>query len=123
MAADRYAGAGVLLKALSHPLRIALVTELSAAVLCVHDLVDAVGVSQSLVSQHLRILRAAAVVRGSRRGKEIYYSITDEHVAHIVADAVRHTDESHRFGVASSSRSGAEHGTKGTHPATTRRNR
>ena len=45
---------------------------------------------QPLVSQHLRVLRAAGVVTGARRGREIEYSLTDEHVAHIVADAVSH---------------------------------
>ena len=46
------------------------------------------GAPQPLVSQHLRVLRGAGVVRGSRRGREIAYALTDEHIAHIVADAV-----------------------------------
>ena len=61
--------------------------------LCVHELVDRLGASQPLVSQHLRVLRGADVVRGVRRGKEIAYEIADAHVAHIVADALRHTGE------------------------------
>jgi DNA-binding transcriptional ArsR family regulator len=60
---------------------------------CVHELVDALGVSQPLVSQHLRVLRAAGVVRGERLGREIRYTLADEHVAHIVADAVSHARE------------------------------
>jgi DNA-binding transcriptional ArsR family regulator len=59
----------------------------------VHELVDALGVAQPLVSQHLRVLRGAGVVRGARRGREIEYSLTDEHIAHIVADAVSHARE------------------------------
>ncbi len=51
------------------------------------------GISQPAVSQHLRVLRAANVVRGARRGREIAYSLTDEHIAHIVADAVSHARE------------------------------
>jgi DNA-binding transcriptional ArsR family regulator len=50
-------------------------------------------VPQPLVSQHLRVLRGAGIVRGSRRGREIAYALTHDHVAHIVADAVSHAKE------------------------------
>lgn len=92
---EGYEAAGALLRALSAPLRIGIVTELADGARCVHELIAALGVPQPLVSQHLRVLRAAGVVRGSRRGREIEYSLTDEHVAHIVADAVRHAGEDH----------------------------
>ncbi|BCJ36531.1 hypothetical protein Athai_40340 [Actinocatenispora thailandica] len=39
------------------------------------------------------MLKGAGVVRGQRRGREIAYSLADEHVAHIVADAVSHARE------------------------------
>ena len=68
-------------------MRIAIVTELGAGPRCVHELVEATGAPQPLVSQHLRVLRGAGVVRGERRGREIAYSLTDEHIGHIVADA------------------------------------
>ena len=90
---DSYATAGALLRSLAAPLRIAIVTELGSGARCVHQLVDALGAPQPLVSQHLRVLRAAGVVRGARRGREIEYSLTDEHIAHIVADAVTHARE------------------------------
>lgn len=59
----------------------------------VHDLVSSLGVSQSLVSQHLRVLRSAQLVVADRRGREVEYRLADEHVAHIVNDAIRHTEE------------------------------
>lgn len=91
---DPYVEAGDLLKALSAPLRLAIVTHLQAdGPLCVHELVDRLQVAQPLVSQHLRILRAASIVAGDRRGREVVYALTDEHVAHIVADAVAHASE------------------------------
>jgi ArsR family transcriptional regulator, zinc-responsive transcriptional repressor len=74
--------------------RIAIVIELGAGSKCVHELVEATGATQPLVSQHLRVLRGAGVVRGVRRGREIAYSLTDEHVGHIVADAITHAHES-----------------------------
>jgi ArsR family transcriptional regulator, zinc-responsive transcriptional repressor len=88
-----YAAAGELLRALAAPLRIAIVTELGSGARCVHELVDALAAPQPLVSQHLRVLRAVGVVTGSRRGREMEYALTDQHVAHIVADAVSHAAE------------------------------
>lgn len=90
---ETYEAAGELLRALAAPVRVAIVTELAGGQRCVHELVDALGVAQPLVSQHLRVLRGAGVVRGARRGREIAYSLVDEHVAHIVADAVSHAGE------------------------------
>jgi DNA-binding transcriptional ArsR family regulator len=88
-----YIAAGELLKALAAPLRIGIVTELAAGPRCVHELVDALGAPQPLISQHLRVLRGANVVHGARRGREIAYSLTDDHIARIVADAVSHATE------------------------------
>ncbi|GAA4961894.1 ArsR/SmtB family transcription factor [Actinoplanes utahensis] len=91
---EAYESAGALLRALSAPIRVAIVVELAVGEQCVHDLVERLGAPQPLVSQHLRVLRGAGVVRGVRRGREIAYSLVDEHVAHIVADAVSHARES-----------------------------
>jgi ArsR family transcriptional regulator, zinc-responsive transcriptional repressor len=87
--------AGDLLRALAAPVRIAIVLELLTGSRCVHDLVDAIGVAQPLVSQHLRILKAAGVVHGERQGREVLYSLVDDHLAHIVVDAVAHAEEAH----------------------------
>ncbi|HEX6967542.1 MAG TPA: metalloregulator ArsR/SmtB family transcription factor [Micromonosporaceae bacterium] len=88
-----YQEAGELLRALSAPIRVAIVTELADGERCVHELVERLGVAQPLVSQHLRVLRGAGVVKGTRRGREIAYSLVDDHIAHIVADAVNHVRE------------------------------
>ena len=85
--------AGDLLRALAAPVRIAIVLQLRETSLCVHDLVDALGVTQPLISQHLRVLKAAGVVRGDRRGREVVYRLVDDHLAHIVVDAVEHVEE------------------------------
>lgn len=90
---DGYEAAGELLRALAAPLRIRIVIELATGTRCVHELVESIGAPQPLVSQHLRVLRGAGIVRGSRRGREIAYSLTDNHIAHIVADAVSHVSE------------------------------
>src|SRR5262249_48936188 len=85
--------AGELLRALAAPVRIAIVLQLHASQRCVHELVDALGVPQPLVSQHLKILKAAGVVAGERSGREVLYRLADHHLAHIVVDAVAHAGE------------------------------
>jgi ArsR family transcriptional regulator, zinc-responsive transcriptional repressor len=87
------AAAGDLLRALAAPVRIAIVLQLLESDRCVHDLVDALGVAQPLISQHLRVLKSAGVVHGERRGREVVYSLVDDHLAHIVVDAVAHVEE------------------------------
>ncbi|KAF0845767.1 MULTISPECIES: ArsR/SmtB family transcription factor [Nocardia] len=85
--------AGELLRALAAPVRIAIVLQLRESPRCVHELVDALGVTQPLVSQHLRILKSAGVVHGERSGREVLYELVDDHLAHIVVDAVAHAEE------------------------------
>ena len=85
--------AGDLLRALAAPVRIAIVLELREHDRCVHELVETLGVAQPLISQHLRVLKAAGVVNGERHGREVVYRLVDEHLSHIVVDAVAHVEE------------------------------
>lgn len=89
----RLSTASELLRALGTPHRLAIVLELAEGPRCVHELVDTLGISQSLASQHLRVLRSIGLVAGRRRGKETLYSLADEHVAHIARDAFTHGSE------------------------------
>ncbi|MFT4126831.1 MAG: metalloregulator ArsR/SmtB family transcription factor [Gordonia sp. (in: high G+C Gram-positive bacteria)] len=82
-----------LLRALAAPTRIAIVLSLRDSAKCVHELVGLLGLSQPLVSQHLRVLKDAGVVRGTRNGREIMYELIDDHLAHIVTDALVHATE------------------------------
>jgi DNA-binding transcriptional ArsR family regulator len=93
-----YEAAGELLKVLSAPARLAIVSELAEQPRFVHELVERLGMSQPLVSQHLRVLRGARLVGVQRQGREAVYSLTDQHVAHIVADAVHHSTEDPQLG-------------------------
>jgi DNA-binding transcriptional ArsR family regulator len=61
----------------------------------VGDLAEGVDLSQSLVSHHLRLLRAARLVRGERHGKQIFYEIADHHVSQILNDMAVHIAEDH----------------------------
>jgi DNA-binding transcriptional ArsR family regulator len=83
--------ASELLTALAAPLRLSIVALLDQhGTRCVHQLVDALGVPQPLVSQHLRVLRAAGLVAGSRHHRQVDYRLVDGHVAHIVRAALAH---------------------------------
>jgi DNA-binding transcriptional ArsR family regulator len=90
---DQLADASELLRALGTPHRLAIVLHLADGPRCVHELVDSLGISQSLASQHLRVLRTTGLVTGTRRGKETVYALADEHVVHIARDALTHGSE------------------------------
>ena len=85
--------AAELFKVLSAPLRLGILEQLADGERCVHELVEALQAPQPLISQHLRVLRAARLVQGARRGREIAYALSDDHVAHIVTDALTHARE------------------------------
>jgi len=59
----------------------------------VGDIAEELEVSQSLVSHHLRLLRAARVLRSERQGKNIFYSASDAHIECVINDMVAHVSE------------------------------
>ncbi|MEZ0070376.1 DNA-binding transcriptional ArsR family regulator [Streptacidiphilus sp. MAP12-20] len=85
--------ASELLRSLAAPVRLGIVRELATGNRRVGELVDALGVSQPLVSQHLRLLRASGIVTAHRQAREVVYALCDEHIAHIVLDAIKHANE------------------------------
>ena len=91
--AEPVEAAAELFRALSSPYRMAIVLQLAVGERCVHELVEALGTTQPLISQHLRVLRGERVVSSHRRGREVVYRLADDHVAHIVRDAVTHASE------------------------------
>jgi DNA-binding transcriptional ArsR family regulator len=65
-----------LLKALADESRLAVVQALLDGPLHVHELAAALGIEQSLLSHHLRALRAAGIVEAERDGKAVLYALT-----------------------------------------------
>jgi len=90
---QRFDGVAELFSVLSASARCAILHRLASGPAAVHELVEVLGISQTLASQHLRILRAARLVEAERVGREAHYRLVDDHVAHIVGDALTHTEE------------------------------
>ncbi|MCO4318673.1 metalloregulator ArsR/SmtB family transcription factor [Phyllobacterium sp. 21LDTY02-6] len=59
----------------------------------VGDIAASLGLSQSLVSHHLRLLRGARLVRGNRQAKQIFYELADSHVSGMLVDMAHHVCE------------------------------
>lgn len=55
---------------------------------------EALGLSPSLVSHHLRLLRASRLIQAERRGNRVFYMVTDEHIRRTLTDMVDHVAES-----------------------------
>ncbi|MCL4150979.1 UNVERIFIED_CONTAM: hypothetical protein GTU68_012692 [Idotea baltica] len=76
-------------------------TRLRIVVICLNDLIsvsdiaDNLGLSQPLVSHHLRLLKAARMVRAERSGKNVRYIAADSHVQCVIEDLVAHFSEPH----------------------------
>lgn len=82
-----------LFKVLGNESRLQILLEIGVAPKTVGVLVEATGMSQPLVSQHLKTLRHAGLVAADRHGKTVEYHLADEHVSHIVDDAIVHVQE------------------------------
>ncbi|WP_296627655.1 metalloregulator ArsR/SmtB family transcription factor [uncultured Negativibacillus sp.] len=79
-----------LFKVFGDPTRLKLLAALLGQEMCVCDLSDLLGISQSAVSHQLRLLRASRLVKNRREGKSVFYSLDDDHVATILAQGMEH---------------------------------
>lgn len=89
-----------LLRLLSDPTRTRIVYALLAAgEMCVSDLAEVVGASESTVSHALRLLRTGRVVQNRRDGRTVHYRLHDAHVAallDVLREHVTHETEDER---------------------------
>ncbi len=68
-------------KALGDPVRWAIVRELRSSTCSARRLADAVSVSPTLLSHHLKVLREAGLIAGTRRGRWIDYAVDETALA------------------------------------------
>lgn len=78
---------------LGDPTRLKILLECLDGAVSVGDIAKRIDASQSLVSHHLRLLRAARLVRGTRQSKQVLYEADDHHIRHIVGDMIAHASE------------------------------
>ena len=81
-------------KLLGDPTRVKIAFAVSQEELCVCDLANLLGASQSAVSHSLRSLRQMKLVRFRKEGKTTYYALDDDHIADLLNVAFRHVEES-----------------------------
>lgn len=72
------------LKAISHPLRLKILCVVGDAEVCVQDIVDAVGTSQSNISQHLAILREKGVLATRKDANRVFYRVADQRTLQLI---------------------------------------
>ena len=82
-----------LYKVFGDPTRIRILYALSGGELCVCDIAELLGMTQSAISHQLRVLKQSALVKFRRDGKTVYYSLADTHVATILAQGLDHVQE------------------------------
>jgi len=63
--------------------------------IAVNDIASKLDLSNSLVSHHLRLLRAARIVKADRHGKQVFYAAADQHISAMLADMLEHIAEPH----------------------------
>ena len=73
------------LKAISHPLRLKILCVIGSEEACVQDIVDAVGTSQSNISQHLAILRDKEVLLTRKDANRVFYRVGDPRTLQLIA--------------------------------------
>ena len=78
---------------MSDPTRLRIILACLDAPAAPGEMAERLGISASLVSHHLRLLRAARLLRADQRGMQVFYAVQDEHVRSMLSDMVDHVAE------------------------------
>lgn len=73
--------------------RIKILYVLLCQEMCVCDIADTLGMTQSAISHQLRILKQMDLVKNRREGKTIFYSLSDSHIVSILSQGLDHINE------------------------------
>ena len=85
--------AAELLKVFGDATRIRIIFVLCQSEMCVCDISETLSMTKSAISHQLRILRQNKLVKTRKSGKEVFYSLADEHVVKIIEMAIDHINE------------------------------
>jgi ArsR family transcriptional regulator len=83
-------------RVLGDPTRVRILDALAPGELCVCDIAELVGISESAVSHQLRLLRGMRLVRPRRAGRLVYYAVDDHHILELLKQALTHVEEAGR---------------------------
>ena len=84
-----------LFRLLGDATRLRIVLSCLSTPIAVNDIADKLNLSNSLVSHHLRLLRAARIVKADRQGKQVFYVAADQHISRVLTDMLEHIAEPH----------------------------
>ena len=82
-----------LFKVFGDATRIRILYVLFEEEVCVCDIANLLGMTQSAVSHQLRILKQARLIRSRRDGKTVFYSLADDHVRTLLSNGTEHIEE------------------------------
>lgn len=82
-----------LFKVFGDSTRIRILYALFESELCVGDIAQILGLSQTACSHQLRVLKANKLVKFRREGKIVFYSLSDDHVRRIINQGMEHVEE------------------------------
>ena len=82
-----------LFKVFGDSTRIKILCALFTSELCVYDISQLLGVSQTAVSHQLRVLKTNKLVKSRKEGKNVFYSLADDHVCSIIGQGMEHIEE------------------------------
>lgn len=85
-------------KLFSDNTRLRIICEILNNELCVQDLCERLNLTQSNVSHQLQLLRTSKLVKYRKEGKQVYYSLQDEHIEKIIQMALDHIREENKKG-------------------------
>lgn len=90
---DMLYDAAELFKVFGDSTRTRILSALFIEELCVCDIAEILGITKSAVSHQLRTLRQTKIVKARRSGKEVFYSLDDDHISRIYKTAMEHLRE------------------------------
>ena len=91
--ADQTTEQAEMFRLMGDPSRLRILLTCLAGPAAVGDIAAGLELSPSLVSHHLRLLRAGRILKATRQGKNVYYAAADDHISRVVADMVAHVGE------------------------------
>lgn len=85
-----------LFKVFGDTTRVKILYALFANEMCVCDIADLLGMTQSAISHQLRVLKQARLVKFRKEGKTVYYSLDDSHISQIFDCGLNHIKETYK---------------------------